>query len=68
MLVENQISLRLMNPKRTDSGPRELAAKLLASVSEAGPLGCVALIACGSMALAGYAIWALVTVVRLFKG
>lgn len=57
-----------MNPKRTDRGPRELVAKLLASVSEAGPLGWVALIACGSLALAGYAIWALVTVVRLFKG
>jgi hypothetical protein len=57
-----------MNVKRTDTGPRELAAKLLATVSDAGPFGWVALIACGSLALAGYAIWALVTIVRLFKG
>lgn len=57
-----------MNAKRTDTRPRELAGKLLATVSDAGPFGWVALIACGSLALAGYAIWALVTIVRLFKG
>ncbi len=47
---------------------RQLTLKILASVSAAGPLGWVALIACAALALAGYAISALVTVVTLLKG
>jgi hypothetical protein len=57
-----------MDAKHTGAQARQLATTVLGSVTSSGPVGWIALVACAALALAGYAIWALVAIVRMLKG
>lgn len=56
----------LMKRKKFD--PRGTVDHLVRAVASAGPVGWIALVACGAMALAAYAISAIITIVHTLSG
>lgn len=47
---------------------RQTIGTLLRTVAAAGPIGWMALVTCAALALAAYAISAILTIVHTFKG
>jgi hypothetical protein len=54
--------------KREKSGAGQMIENVVRTVAGSGPVGWMALVACAALALAGYAIWAVLTIVHTFKG
>jgi hypothetical protein len=54
--------------KRKKSSTAQMIENVVRTVADAGPVGWMALVACAALALAGYAISAVLTVVHTFKG
>ena len=53
--------------KRKKSDARQLIDGVVRAVATAGPVGWIALVACAALALAGYAISAMLTVVHTLR-
>jgi hypothetical protein len=47
---------------------RETVRDVVRAVGAAGPVGWMALVTCAALALAGYAIWAILTIVDMLGG